>query len=156
MKKNSITRIKAIFLLAAVFLVTLSILSFIRIKKLIEVSQWVNHTHVVKLNLESTFSSLLDMETSQRGYLLTRDTMFLKAYYRKGNILTQRLSLLDSVTRDNIIQHINIVELKNFTEKRRIFLQEVLDSSNNGRIPVQKIVKGKTLMRNIRDQINKM
>jgi CHASE3 domain sensor protein len=43
-------------------------------------SRWVEHTHKVLLELETTLSVVKDAETGQRGYLLTGDKRYLEPY----------------------------------------------------------------------------
>ncbi|HYQ18304.1 MAG TPA: CHASE3 domain-containing protein [Polyangiaceae bacterium] len=47
---------------------------------LIDNDRWVEHTYQVKHSLSELLSSLKDVETGQRGFLLTRDEGFLEPY----------------------------------------------------------------------------
>src|SRR6266487_1009952 len=54
---------------------------YITIEELVNATDLVNHTHIVKLKLEQTLSYLKDAETGQRGYLLTKDSSFLQPFH---------------------------------------------------------------------------
>lgn len=156
MKKYNNKRTKLVFFLATVFLITLSILSYVRIKNLIETSQLVNHTNVVKLNLRNSFSYLLEMETNQRGYIITKDTLFLKPYYRNNGILERCLNKIDSLTTDNLQQQRGANELRILVEKRKNFMNELLMDTTGQMMNFKRMQAGKALMDIVRVQINKM
>ena len=156
MKEYSQKRIKIIFFFAIVFLIVLSVLSYLRFNKLIDSSKWVNHTNVVKLKLGNTFSGLLEMEANQRGYILTKDSSFLKPYYNNVGILTTQLDKLDSLTRDNALQHLNIIALRKLVEKRKDYMQGLLVEAESRTITGQRLLGGKVLMDKVRDQIVEM
>ena len=70
-----------IFLASALILLTLSIFSYYRFEQQKISSALVNQTYLVKLKLEEAFGTLIDAEAGQRGYLLTRDSIFLKQFF---------------------------------------------------------------------------
>src|SRR4051812_3523894 len=61
-------------------LVLIGSLSFWSTLQFLDTSWWVTHTHEVLEDLESLLSLLKDVETGQRGFLLTRKEVFLKPY----------------------------------------------------------------------------
>ena len=71
-----------IFLASALILLTLSIFSYYRFEQQKISSALVNQTYLVKLKLEEAFATLIDAEAGQRGYLLTRDSIFLKQFLK--------------------------------------------------------------------------
>ncbi|HMJ70405.1 MAG TPA: PAS domain S-box protein [Cyclobacteriaceae bacterium] len=102
------SRIKVMFVLAAFFLAALSVLSYIRIKDLIDSTDLVNHTQLIKLDLEEIRSAIIDAETNQKSYLLTGDSSVLSRRDTAVNRLTGILKSVDSLTRDNPIQIENL------------------------------------------------
>src|SRR6266704_2987506 len=66
-----------------------------------ESSDAVNVTHIVKLKLEQNLTALKDAETSQRGFLLTEDSLFLSPYEEATVRFHRTLDELDSLLRDN-------------------------------------------------------
>lgn len=83
---------KRIFLLTALALLALSALLYQQIHFLLESQKEINRTNLLKIKLEQLLGSLIDTETAQRGFLLTKDSLFLDPYYgaysRSKNLLT--------------------------------------------------------------------
>ena len=61
-------------------LVVSSTASYISIKKLLESNFWVNHTQQVIYNLNQGEASVIDAQTSMRGFLITGDLAFIDMY----------------------------------------------------------------------------
>ncbi len=156
MKKYNNKRTKIIFFFATIFLITLSILSYIRIKNLIDDSRLVNHTNVVKFNLRNAFSYLLEMEANQRGYIITHDPTFISSYTTNVHALDSSLVKIDSLTTDNLSQQRNANELRTLIEKRKNYMHSILEDAPNQPISLARVLGGKSLMDEVRRQINKM
>ncbi len=156
MNRYNNKRTKLVFFFATVFLITLSVLSYVRIKNLIDTSQLVNHTNVVKLNLRNSYSFLLEMEANQRGYIITHDSLFLKPYYSNNVSLDSCIAKIDSLTTDNISQQRNSNELRVLIEKRKKYMHDILADAATQTISLKRMQGGKALMDNVRSQINKM
>ena len=156
MEKNSHTRVKFVFFCAVVFLLTLSIFSFTKIKKLIDVSHWVNHTNAVKLKLADVYSTLSEMEANQRGYIITDDSVFLDTYYKKAPLLTIYLDKIDSLIKDNPVQQINAKQLRSLITERKDYMQLVLNDTAMPTIRIKHMLLGRALMDDVRKCINNM
>ncbi len=156
MNRYTNKRTKLVFFFATIFLITLSVLSYVRIKNLIDTSQLVNHTNVVKLNLRNSYSFLLEMEANQRGYIITHDSLFLKPYYNNNASLDSCINKIDSLTTDNISQQRNSNELRVLIEKRKKYMHDILADAPTQTISLKRMQGGKALMDNVRSQINKM
>lgn len=101
MGKINHSGIKIIFLIAAAFLIAVSILSYLRTKSLIEAGSSVDHTREVKSELENTFASLINVESNLRGYFLSKDSSFLLAYSAFKREINARLNRVDVLVKDN-------------------------------------------------------
>ena len=66
-----------------------------------EDAQWVAHTHAVLTKLATILSQVEDVETGQRGYLLTGVASFLEPYNAAVPALAQTLQELRALTADN-------------------------------------------------------
>ncbi|QCG95177.1 two-component sensor histidine kinase [Azospirillum sp. TSA2s] len=87
---------------------------------------WVDHTHKVISTVEDLQSNLSDAESSQRGYLLSRDRSHLMSY-REGVGRSQALlDRLDSLTIDNPVQQDKVKALRALTTDRLGRMAEVL------------------------------
>jgi PAS domain S-box-containing protein len=155
-EKESYLRIKIIFLSAALFLVALSLLSYIRIKNLIEASALVNHTVVVKAELEDIFSALANAESNQRGYFISRDTAFLNDFYASESQLKLHIDKLNSLTKDNPLQEANIASLQASVDKRLDYMKGILADAPSQTITTQRWLQGKKLMIDVRSLLDKM
>ncbi|HYD22193.1 MAG TPA: CHASE3 domain-containing protein [Flavipsychrobacter sp.] len=90
---------KIIFLITAIVLLGLSYILYHQIDSLLESQKQLNRTTQLKLKLEQTLAALVDTETAQRGFLLTRDSVFLEPYngaYDKSKKLLEEIRDLAS------------------------------------------------------------
>jgi signal transduction histidine kinase len=71
---------KIIFLLTTIVLLGLSALLYRQITSLLDSQEQVSKTHLLQLKLEQLLSALVNTETAQRGYLITKDSVFLEPY----------------------------------------------------------------------------
>lgn len=105
------------FFAVLILLISISILSYQTITRLVRSYDWVSHTHLVKSHIKEAESFLKDAETAQLGFSLTLDSTFLDPINGSFTNLTSVLSRLDSLVADNEEQ------LKNVEEFRRLSLQ---------------------------------
>jgi len=114
-----------------IILIFVSSFSYITIEELVNATDLVNHTHIVKLKLEQTLSYLKDAETGQRGYLLTKDSSYLEPF----NVAIEKAQLtvkeIDLSTRDNVPQHNNVVTLMLLIADRDNLLNYIIRLSND-------------------------
>jgi methyl-accepting chemotaxis protein len=85
---------------------------------LIENERWVQHTHDVTRTLEAAMGALVDVETGQRGFLLTGDDVFLEPYTRGLAGVEQSLTAAKRLTVDNPSQQQRMAELTPIVEAR--------------------------------------
>ncbi|MCP4186101.1 MAG: diguanylate cyclase [Gammaproteobacteria bacterium] len=121
---------------------------------------WVIHTHMVLTQSEKLHSSMIDAETGQRGYLLTKDTTYLEPYYLGLTSSQQNLKTLMQLTSDNPGQQERLDAIKNMMVKKFDELSKTISlmktSSDQARNEALQIVKediGKKYMDAIRDEL---
>src|SRR5580704_8866781 len=68
------------FGLITVILVGVGLIALWSTSRLIVANGWLSHTQEVLTNLDSLGSSMKDVETGQRGYIVTGDEAFLGPY----------------------------------------------------------------------------
>jgi signal transduction histidine kinase len=146
----SYKKIKIIFLSAAFLLLLLSLLSYQRLNKLSRSAVKVSHTNVVKLELEKALSGLRALQDIQRGYLLTKDSIFLKNFYLAKASYSVPFATLSSMMTDNPEQQKNLNELKHLSDQSLAYIQQVLDDSKNETIPASRIIESRALMEKVR------
>lgn len=115
----------------------------------------VNHTNVVKLELESLFSEMKDAESSQRGYMLTKHKVFLNQFNHSMITVSERVKRLESLTNDNYSQRVNTETLKILINKRIRFMMDII-KDHDSRIETIRWLQGRQLMDNLRHQVDKM
>ncbi|MCR6638601.1 MAG: response regulator [Sporocytophaga sp.] len=136
-----------------VLLILSSLLSFYTILKQIEQSSWVDHTHEVLINIESTIAELRGAETGQRGYILTQDEQFLEPYRTAAKKIEINLAKLKKLTDDNEYERRSIDTLERLVGDRFNRLNHVLEQFRKDRtqISYRDMIVGKKMMDDIRD-----
>lgn len=152
---------RLIFLLIALLLLALSFVLYYRIQELISSYQLINHTHSVQQKLEQTFSYAKEAETSQRGFLLTKDSAFLPPYYEAKKRTAFLIKDLRILTKDNQKQQLNLNALQfliNYRFMRMNYLLEKHDSITDQGLEGYSLgmLHGRSMMDSIRYHVNAM
>ena len=149
-------RIQIIFTIAIIVLLSLSVFSYLRINNLVKASALVNHTTNVKLELENIFSSVADMESGHRGYILAKDIGFLTHFNSLIYGTQLKLNEIKALTIDNTVQQENFTRLKFLVNKRIDQMKDAVLQSRSAELTPQTWTKGKVTMDDLRDHIDKM
>ena len=153
--KESISPIRIIFFLSILVLGALSWYSYSNNQKLIKKAELVNHTNVVRFELQNAESSIKDAETGSRAYLLTGDSSYLKAYYQAQKNVPQNLITLDSLTNDNPLQVKNMQRLKKLSAEKFSDIESSLSAGPKAVTP-EMLAESKTDIEEINAHINLM
>ena len=97
-------KIAAGFGLALVILVAIGAVSYRSTARLIETSRSVTHTHQVLERLVALLSTLQDVETGERGYLIVGREEFLEPYRAGVASVDPTLAEIRRLTSDNVRQ----------------------------------------------------
>ena len=127
--KDSISPIRIVFLTSLVILAFLTVYSYKSNIDLISKANSVNHTNVVKFELQNLSSEISDAETGSRAFYLSGIRGYLDDYYRAIKDAPASFNILDSLTRDNILQQNNMTRLKRLTREKFAYLKTAVDSS---------------------------
>lgn len=106
--------VRLILLFGAVNLIALVALTLLwlwRDRQVAEGNRWIAHTYSVKVQLEAVLGLLIDVETGQRGFVITGDPAFLEPYQNSLLRLDGALAALGRETSDNPIQRHFLSEL---------------------------------------------
>ncbi|MFT3908407.1 MAG: PAS domain-containing protein [Ferruginibacter sp.] len=142
-----------LFLSITLIFLWVSFISYQRIVQLNNDFGWINHSYQVKLNLEQLLSNVKDVESSQRGFLLTKDSIFLVQFEESKKNTYALLSNIDSLTNDNKPQQQKAIELKTLIDRRFELLSrgiELYHDKNSG-FPAS-LAKGREQMDRVRLQ----
>ncbi|MCW2118947.1 PAS domain-containing protein [Flavobacterium sp. 7A] len=89
------------------------------------------HTYEVNLELEHLFSYIKDSENSMRGYLISKDSLYLKPYQIATKNVNNSFLLLKQLTTDNPIQQRKLESLFEIINKRYEFIDNYSDTNAN-------------------------
>jgi methyl-accepting chemotaxis protein len=115
------------FGLALLMLLVIGGVSFWSLSVLVENASWVTHTHLVLEKLEGIVSLLKDTESTQRGFLLTRQDRYLEYYNASQAKITPQVKIVHDETIDNKKQTPRIDALAIMIAARNRELQEAIE-----------------------------
>lgn len=145
------------FISSSLFLLASAIFSLIWFQKQKNASHLITHTYQVKLKIEKCFGLLLEAESSQRGYIIGRDTIYLHHLGHAESLLSLNMEQLDSLISDNATQKKNLDKLENLTSRRLKRLHDVLDSAERfNKITINYASPGRKIMDSVHEQIKLM
>lgn len=135
-------------------LLVVSMVSYITLLGLLKSNRAVVHSDQVIEKLEKVLSVMKDVETGQRGFLLTGHASYLEPYngtYREALKLTDTLI---NVTADDDRQHANVYGIRRLLGQRFDILQRLVEKKQRGeQIVMADLDTGETAMDELRRTI---
>ena len=119
----------------------------------------VKHTDEVILTVANLLSSLKDMQTGQRGYVITKDNSYLEPYYLGIRETTQYFQELKTITSDNKAQQNHLIEIQKqmqlqFAElEKTVLLTQESSSFDSEVLEIIKTNSGKKYLDTIRKEL---
>lgn len=160
MKWNVGTKLAVGFGLAVVIFVFVGTISYWSVRQLVDASNWRAHTYQVLHELEDAASALKDIETGQRGFILTGDESYLEPYHAGLKELDTSLAEVRKLTVDNAEQQRRFSVLDPLVASRVASAQEVLNTRRTGTLEaaleILKTGRGKSLMDQVRKVFQEM
>lgn len=158
--KSSILH-KIIFTISLFVILFIGAITFKHINNISDSSKLLIHTYEVNLELEHLFSYIKDSENSMRGYLISKDTIYLEPYRAATKNVNDTFLLLKTLTSDNKRQQENLQKLFQIVNKRYEYMQVYSELSNridiNNNTNFKKNFKESSkLLVEIREQLNEM
>src|SRR6185312_7184872 len=130
------------------------VISYYVINNFLVDEKWVEHTYQVIGQTDDVEKSMLDIETGERGYIITHNDAFLLPYNSGLNNVMTQLESLRTSTVDNPIQQANIANLTQLINKKIAFVNQTDTLGKNGKIDAAvtlvKNLEGKKTMDAIR------
>lgn len=120
------------FAFAALYIFAIGFFSFSSLKSSTQSSAWVAHTNKALDAIESILVSAEEIQTGQRGFLLTGQEEFLKPYLRSTSIVTQQINSLAVLTHDNSFQISRIAVLQSLVEKVQQIAKQTIELKRAG------------------------
>lgn len=156
MRSRLIRNLQIGFALSLVFLLTISVASYVCINDLFKSSRLVDHSKLVDKKLESAMSIMKDAETGQRGFLLTGNNAFLEPYNGSFQKAINTVDEFQQLTKDNPQQQQNAIAIKNILLTRLNILARIIDKKRAGKIVTNEdLDQGKASMDALRAAISK-
>ena len=157
-KKTTHTKLIVIALLLPIISFgTVGIISYYEINNFLDDENWVKHTYQVIGQADDVEKSMLDIETGERGYLLTHNIVYLEPYNSGIAHIHAQLDSLQSLTVDNPIQQANVKALALLIDQKIAFVNktQILGERGNTDVAVTLIknLDGKKIMDKIRQTI---
>ncbi|MBL1174850.1 CHASE3 domain-containing protein [Pantanalinema sp. GBBB05] len=143
-----------------VVIVIVGIVSKFTGDRLIESNQWVAHTYKVEADLRSLEKVLIDAETGQRGYLLTRKEEFLQPYYEAIKEFKTTFQAIHQLVQDNPAQVERLDQFRTQAQAKIENMEKTIALSRNRQyfqaIALVSSGQGKRMMDEIRQDLAKM
>ncbi len=131
--RMSIAKIYRIFFLTMMLISGISLVVFlVGEKQTSDDNEWVAHTHEVIVTATNFQKQLVDAETGQRGFLLTRAPAYLEPYYTGKQGSTEQLNRLKFLTRDNHTQQQRLGKIQALMQQKLAELQTTIDLASSG------------------------
>lgn len=115
------------FLASIVLLALIGVVSYRAVGTLTTNNELVTHTQTVLEDLQHIRTTILQVETDARGFLLTGDSIYLNAYQTKLAEIPQMLEDFRRKTEDNPTHQENLTTLEKAVRSRLDLLQEYVD-----------------------------
>src|ERR1700744_742855 len=110
--KRRLLLIVIAFSVSFISMVALSLFSMERFTTFTNYSDLVDHTNLVITKLYKMELHIRDIDRSERGYMITRDTMYLRFLNNAVDSIYSSIEALGAITNDNPRQQHNISLLK--------------------------------------------
>jgi len=145
------------FIITILAISGLGVYAFVSIQQLIEGSIVQSRSLLTTTYAGNVLTTALDLETAQRGYVITGDSIYLEPYNNAIRSIDTNLKLLDEVTDPYPGKHVKVDELKRLVKKKMEFVTRTIEArSRNFQEAQARVVtgEGKRVMDSVRVVIN--
>jgi signal transduction histidine kinase/CHASE3 domain sensor protein len=143
-----------------VLLLITSFISYQRINSQTETSNLLNTSYRVKSRLIQVLSDLLNAETDQRGFLITKKQTFLQPYYGASDKVKNSIDAIKELVENDAQQQKNADSLWQLANRRFELLSTVLKENEAGGKSTDSLEnlfdKGNAIMDNVRSLVAQM
>ena len=120
------------FLVALLIFSAVGYLLFDKTNKLFDSVYKVVHIQDVVQKIDEIHSDLKDLESSQRGFVVSGIDKYLKPYYEIHDEIIGNIGELKALTSDNPVQQENIKTLIPLISKKRDFIDTIINLKKSG------------------------
>jgi two-component system sensor histidine kinase/response regulator len=150
------------FALAAALLLAMGSGFYRGTREFLDSDHWVEHTYLVLNGINSVFSTLKDVESAQRAFIIFGDENLARASEQNQRQLVEELDQLSALTRDNSVQQAHGVELRKAVDAKLAIVRERIDerrrrgpevlvSQQGNRQGIETMEKVRTIVGNMTD-----
>jgi PAS domain S-box-containing protein len=106
----------------------LGVFSYSSTQRVIDSAGLESHATRVVNTAERIIKAMIDMETGQRGFLITGNEDFLEPFYESSRVIPAYLNTLDSLTMGSLQQQVKIDSLRRMVNIQTGWTNHVIDS----------------------------
>lgn len=152
---------KIIFTISLLILFFIGVLTVKHINSISNSTKLLMHTYEVNLELERLFSYIKDSENNMRGFLISKDSLYLEPYRTNIKKVNNSFLLLKNLTKDNPRQQQNLELLYKIINRRNGYMISYSYFNNNFDVTRNTTFKryfneSSMLLAEIRNKLNKM
>ena len=144
----------------ALVILLVGVASLYALRQSANAAEAVQHSEMVRVQLERALTTIVNAESGQRGYVLTQDTMYLRPYSSARTNVDHEIATLRELTADNPSQQTRIDSLALTADAKLVAMNEtVVLTQTNRRDSALKIImtgRGANLTGRARQLINEM
>ena len=149
-----------LFSIALIIMGVVTAALYFSFQHLKEQQQWVDHTYTVINKVETILSELKDVQSSQRGFVITGQDAYLEPYNEAVPTIEATFKELDQLIQDNPAQEARLKILKAKADLRIDIAQRIIDNyRKDGQAAAFTLIKnglGKIQMDEIRSVVRDM
>lgn len=120
--------LKVSIFFALVLLLALAVPMYLSALNQVKFNDWVTHTHDVQNELQQILAEMTDAETADRGYVISDDQTYLAPYKSAIRNLPSHLRAVQTLTRDNPVQHARFLKLDSTVQHRLAFIATIVQA----------------------------
>jgi signal transduction histidine kinase len=146
--------IRGLIAIAVLFLIAIGAMGLVSYR-LIDVNRWTIHTHAIIEDVKDSLSALQDVETGERGYVVTGQKNFLEPYEWGRAAAMTDLDKVEAMTRDNPAQQENIKKARALAQAKMDWAAHTIETAVIAPAPatLPMMAKGKQIMDEYRHQV---
>ena len=92
----------------------------------------VQHSELVRVQLERALTTIVNAETGQRGYLLTQDSTYLRPYQTARTDIEHEVAIIRELTADNPLQQRRVDSLALVADAKLVTMNETVVLTQSG------------------------
>lgn len=120
-------KILAGFIGAALILIIVALYSFNNSEKVVESTNWVEHTQKVRFQLQQILVATVNAQTSVRGYVIVGNDNYLVPFEQAKEDMASYIDSLKALTVDNPAEERNIDTINRLVGRNIVFLTKCIE-----------------------------